>query len=71
MTYRDLRNGVWKQNLDGGKPERLASMPEERVFGYAWSHDGNWFALSRVIHTGNVLLMSDSRLARSGAKRIK
>jgi len=61
VTYRDWRNGVWKQNLDGGKPERLAGLPEERVFGYAWSRDGNWFAFSRVIRTVSVLLLSDSR----------
>ncbi len=61
-TYRDWRNGFWKQNLNGGKPERLAGLPEERIFGYGWSHDGKSFAFTRVIHTGNVLLMSDSQV---------
>jgi Tol biopolymer transport system component len=61
VTYRDWRNGVWKQNLDGGKPERLAGLPEERVLGYAWSPDGNWFAFTRILQTSNLLLMSDSR----------
>jgi Tol biopolymer transport system component/DNA-binding winged helix-turn-helix (wHTH) protein len=61
VTYRDWRNGVWRQNLKGGTPERLAGLPEERFFGYGWSRDGKWFAFTRVIHTGNVLLMIDSR----------
>ncbi len=61
VTYRDWRNGIWKQNLDGRGPERLAGMPEERLQGYGWSPDGKWFAFTRLVLNSNLMLMSDSR----------
>jgi Tol biopolymer transport system component/DNA-binding winged helix-turn-helix (wHTH) protein len=61
VTYGDWRNGIWKQNLEGGEPYRLPGLPEENFFGYNWSPDGKWFAFTRIVQTSNVLLMSDSR----------
>lgn len=61
LTYRDWANGIWKQNLDGGKPERLAGLPEEKLFGYGWSRDGKHFAFTRGVSTKDVILLSSSR----------
>jgi Tol biopolymer transport system component/DNA-binding winged helix-turn-helix (wHTH) protein len=47
VTYRDWANGIWRQPLGGGKPERLAGLPEEKLYAYAWSSDGRHFAFVR------------------------
>ena len=46
-TYRDWANGIWRQPLAGGKPERLKGLPEEKLYSYAWSRDGKQFAFVR------------------------
>jgi Tol biopolymer transport system component len=58
VTYRDWVNGIWKQNLDGGAAERLAGLPEEKLFGYGWSRDGRLFAFTRGVDTRDVILLS-------------
>ena len=47
LTYRDWVNGIWRQPLVGGKPERLIGLPEEKLYAYAWSRDGRQFAFVR------------------------
>ena len=47
VTYRDWVNGIWRQPLGGGHPQRLAGLPEEKLFAYAWSRDGKQFAFVR------------------------
>jgi Tol biopolymer transport system component/DNA-binding winged helix-turn-helix (wHTH) protein len=47
VTYRDWTNGIWRQNLDGGEPQRLNGLPEEKLFCYGWSPDGRTFAFTR------------------------
>jgi Tol biopolymer transport system component/DNA-binding winged helix-turn-helix (wHTH) protein len=44
VSYRDWANGIWKQNLEGGAPQRLEGLPEEKLFAYGWSPDGKSFA---------------------------
>lgn len=61
VTYRDWRNGIWKQDLDGREPVRLAGLPEEKVYGYNWSFDGKLFAFTRIVSTGNMVLLSEAR----------
>jgi TolB protein len=41
VCYRDWANGIWRQNVDGGEPERLPGLPKEKLQGYGWAHDGN------------------------------
>ena len=43
----DWANGIWRQPLAGGKPERLKGLPEEKLYSYAWSRDGKQFAFVR------------------------
>ncbi|HEY3168531.1 MAG TPA: winged helix-turn-helix domain-containing protein [Candidatus Binatia bacterium] len=61
VTYRDWTNGIWKQNLEGGEPERLSGLPEEKLYGYGWSHDAKLFAFSRGVEARDVILLSNSR----------
>lgn len=58
VTYRDWQNGIWKQQLDGGEPVRLAGLPAEKLFAYAWSRDGKLFAYARGSAISDVVLMS-------------
>ena len=46
LTYRDRDKGIWRQDLDGGPPQRLESLPEEPVFRFGWSRDGKHFAFT-------------------------
>jgi Tol biopolymer transport system component len=57
VTYRDWVNGVWKQPLAGGKPERLAGLPEEKLYAYTWSPDGKRFAFVRGSEIRDVILL--------------
>jgi Tol biopolymer transport system component/DNA-binding winged helix-turn-helix (wHTH) protein len=60
VTYRDWVNGVWKQTLAGGKPERLAGLPEEKLHAYAWSRDGKKFAFVRGSEIRDVILLRNT-----------
>jgi Tol biopolymer transport system component/DNA-binding winged helix-turn-helix (wHTH) protein len=57
VTYRDWANGIWQQPLDGGKPERLKGLPEEKLYAYAWSRDGKQFAFVRGAEIRDVVLL--------------
>lgn len=61
ITYRDWLNGIWKQPIDGGEPLRLAGLPAEKLFAYAWSRDGKWFAYSRGRGVHDVVLLTGLR----------
>ena len=59
VTYRDWLNGIWKQDISGGQPTRLAGLPAEKLFAYAWSRDGKWFAYGRGSAISDVVLLSN------------
>jgi Tol biopolymer transport system component len=59
VTYRDLSNGIWKQALDGGEPQRLEGLPKEKLFSYGWSPDGKLFAFARGTALYDVVLIHD------------
>ena len=61
ISYRDGDNGVWRQNLSGGKPTKLPGLPEEQVYSYAWSSDGKLFAVTRGRAISDVVLLRDTR----------
>jgi eukaryotic-like serine/threonine-protein kinase len=65
ITYRDSANGVWKQNFEGGPPEKLTGLPEEKIYSYAWSPDGNLFAFTRGREISDVVLITTSKFERS------
>lgn len=57
VTYRDWANGIWRQALSGGPAQRLAGLPEEKLFAYSWSQDGKQFAFVRGIEVRDVVLL--------------
>ena len=58
ITFRDWQNGIWKQELAGGAPARLEGLPAEKLFAYAWSRDGKWFAYGRGSIISDVMLLT-------------
>ena len=61
VTYRDWVNGIWRQDLAGGEPQRLKGLPNEKLYAYDWSPDGKFFAFTRGMETRDVVLISDFR----------
>jgi Tol biopolymer transport system component len=61
VTYRDWSNGIWRQPINGVKPERLKGLPEEKLYAYAWSRDGNQFAFVRGSEIRDVVLLRNNK----------
>jgi Tol biopolymer transport system component len=61
VTYRDWANGIWRQNLTGGAPQRLTGLPREKLYAYDWSPDGKFFAFTRGVETRDVVLIKNFR----------
>jgi Tol biopolymer transport system component/DNA-binding winged helix-turn-helix (wHTH) protein len=61
VTYRDWANGIWKQPLDGGEPQRLEGLPAEKLYAYGWSRDGKQFAFSRGTEIRDVVLINQRK----------
>jgi dipeptidyl aminopeptidase/acylaminoacyl peptidase len=59
LTYRDWNNGIWRQNLTGGEPQRIENLPEEKLYAYGWSPDGRQFAFTRGTEIRDVVLIKD------------
>ena len=58
VTYRDWVYGVWRQELSGGGPTRVAGLPREKIYGYDWSHDGKEFAFTYGSYISDVVLIT-------------
>ena len=58
---RDGLNGIWRQPINGGAPQRLPGLPEEKLFPYGWSSDGRQFAFTRGSEICDVVLMRNFR----------
>lgn len=61
ISYRDWKNGVWSQSVDGGEPKRLEGLPAEKLYHYEWSPDGKQFAFTRGREVRDVVLLTDFR----------
>lgn len=61
VSYRDWVNGIWRQNLEGGAPQRLEGLPEEKLFSYGWSPDGKSFAFARGMTSRDVVLIKSEK----------
>jgi Tol biopolymer transport system component len=59
VTYRDWAQGLWRQNVNGGPPERILGLPEEKIYCYGWSPDNKWFAYSRGVENQDLYLVRD------------
>jgi Tol biopolymer transport system component len=61
ICYRDAANGIWRQDLKGGAPQRLTGLPEEKLYTYGWSRDGKVFAFTRGREICDAVLVRDIR----------
>ncbi|MBS1794514.1 MAG: PD40 domain-containing protein [Acidobacteria bacterium] len=61
VVYRDYIYGYWSQPVAGGEPAKLAGLPKEELFTYAFSKDGRQFAFVRGQTTRDLILISNFR----------
>jgi Tol biopolymer transport system component len=62
IAYLDLREGVtniWSLPVSGGQPRQLTRFTTDRIYAFAWSHDGKWLAMSRGATTADAVLISE------------
>ncbi len=45
--------------IGGGPPTQVTNFNGDRIFNFAWSHDGKWLALARGKVTNDVVLITD------------
>lgn len=60
VTYRDNSYGYWIQPIDGGEPRRMEGLPQEKLYNFAWSKDGKWFAFVRGQEIRDVVLLTNT-----------
>jgi Tol biopolymer transport system component len=60
VVYRGWAQGLWRQNLSGGPPQRIAGIPEEKIGSFGWSHDGTLFGFGRVAQFRDVVMITNS-----------
>jgi Tol biopolymer transport system component/DNA-binding winged helix-turn-helix (wHTH) protein len=58
ITYRDWGQGLWRQPLEGGAPERVVGLPDEKIYSNSWSRDGKLFAFTRGVEMRDVILIT-------------
>lgn len=61
ICYRDAANGIWRQDVKGGAPQRLTGLPGEKLYIFGWSRDGRAFAFTRGREIGDAVLVRDVR----------
>jgi TolB protein len=61
LAYVDSTNfaNITSQPIDGGPPVQLTDFTSERIFSFAWSHDGKQLAVARGTVTNDVVLIRD------------
>jgi len=60
VTYRDWGKGIWRQSLDGGAPQRISGLPDEKLYCYGWSPDNKLFVFTRGFELRDAVLISNS-----------
>jgi Tol biopolymer transport system component/DNA-binding winged helix-turn-helix (wHTH) protein len=60
ITYRDWAQGLWRQPLEGGAPERVVGLPDEKIYSNSWSRDGKFFAFTRGVEMRDVILITNA-----------
>jgi Tol biopolymer transport system component/DNA-binding winged helix-turn-helix (wHTH) protein len=58
LTYRDWLKGIWRQPIEGGPPQKLSGLPDEKIFANGWSRDGKFFAFVRGLVSRDVVLIT-------------
>jgi len=60
ITYRDWGKGLWRQSLEGGPPQQVPGLPDEKIYSNGWSPDGKYFAFTRGVEMRDVIIISSS-----------
>jgi len=55
VTYRDWPQGLWRQPKEGGPPQQVTGLPDEKIYSNSWSRDGKMFAFTRGVEMRNVI----------------
>ncbi|MGA8034722.1 MAG: protein kinase [Candidatus Acidiferrales bacterium] len=58
QTHKGASN-IWEQPLDGGPLRQVTDFTSDRIFSFAWSHDGKTLYLTRGTTTSDVVLLSN------------
>jgi eukaryotic-like serine/threonine-protein kinase len=64
LTFVATKGGVsniWRQPLDASPAAPLTNFPNEQIFWFEWSRDGQQLALSRGVVNSDVVLISNFR----------
>jgi len=64
IVYLDSREGIgnlWLQPLAGGKPRQLTNFTSDRIYAFAWSHDGKQLAMARGNASTDIVLIKNFR----------
>ena len=56
VAYRDFNYGYWLQSIEGGEPRRMEGLPQEKLYNFAWSKNGKWFAFVRGQEIRDIVL---------------
>ena len=60
ITYRDWGKGLWRQPIEGGSPQQVQGLPDEKIYSNGWSRDGKFFAFTRGVEIRDAVLISAS-----------
>ena len=60
VTYRDSSQGLWRQSIEGGAPQQIPNLPQDKIYCYGWSRDGKSFAFSRGLEIRDAFLISNA-----------
>ncbi|MCB1024716.1 MAG: PD40 domain-containing protein, partial [Acidobacteria bacterium] len=55
----DGETKILRQDLIGGEPSEILTLPNERIFNFAWSNDGSGLAVSRGHRSQDIVLLSN------------
>ena len=66
LVYQGQQSGIpfdniWRQPIDGGKPQQITNFTSDEIYNFALSRDGKQIALSRGLSATDVVLIKDFR----------
>jgi len=59
---------IWRESLNGGRPEQVTHFRDGLIAGYAWSRDGSQLAVARGNVTRDIVLMNAAGNQPPGSK---
>lgn len=61
LVYRDFGPSLRQQRLTGGAPEKILEFPDEIIYAFDWSFDGQQFAVAHGEDVRDVVLITNNR----------